>query len=95
MISPEELRAIASWSRDLSEAEFEEARRGISFKSYGKNASICHVGDRLESWTGVAEGLVKMTTTSKSGKTATLAGLRAVVPFDTEMVLTQRPVRSG
>jgi hypothetical protein len=34
---------------DLSEAEFEEARRGISFKGYGKGASICHVGDRLES----------------------------------------------
>ncbi len=30
MIAPEELRAIASWSRDLSEAEFEEARRGTS-----------------------------------------------------------------
>jgi CRP-like cAMP-binding protein len=77
LITPEELRAIASWSRDLSEAEFEEARRGISFKTYGKNASICHVGDRLESWTGVADGLVKMATTSKTGKSATLAGMRS------------------
>jgi CRP-like cAMP-binding protein len=93
LIAPEELRAIASWSRDLSEAEFEEARRGISFRSYGKNASICHVGDRLESWTGVAEGLVKMATTSKSGKTATLAGLRAGAWFGEGTVIKAEPRR--
>ena len=77
MIPPEELRHIAAWSRDLSEDEFEEARRGISFRSYGKGASICHVGDKLDAWTGIAEGLVKMSTTSRAGKSATLAGMRA------------------
>ena len=77
MILPEDLKRIAAWSRDLREEEFEEARRGISFRSYGKGAHICHVGDRMEAWTGVAEGLVKMSTTSKTGKPATLAGMRA------------------
>lgn len=77
VILPEELKRIAAWSRDLREEEFEEARRGISFRSYGKGAHICHVGDRMEAWTGVAEGLVKMSTTSKTGKSATLAGMRA------------------
>ena len=93
MITPEELRAIASWSRDLSEAEFEEARRGISFKSYGKGASICHVGDRLESWTGVADGLVKMATTSKTGKSATLAGMRSGAWFGEGTVIKAEPRR--
>ena len=77
MITPDDLRAIAAWSRDLTQPEFEEARRGVSFRIYGKGSNICHVGDRLESWTGVAEGLVKMSTTSKTGKSATLAGMRA------------------
>lgn len=77
MISAEELRHIAAWSRDLTDAEFEEARRGVTFKAYGKGANICHVGDRMEAWTGVADGLVKMSTTSKTGKSATLAGMRA------------------
>lgn len=76
MISEDELRRIAVWSHDLAPEEFEEARRGTATRVYGKGAYVCHVGDRLESWTGVADGLLKMSTTSRSGKSATLAGLR-------------------
>jgi CRP/FNR family cyclic AMP-dependent transcriptional regulator len=76
LISEDELRRIAAWSNELAPEEFEEARRGTSIKAYGKGAYVCHVGDRLESWTGVADGLLKMSTTSRSGKSATLAGLR-------------------
>lgn len=93
MISPEELRSIAAWSHDLAEDEFEEARRGISIKAYGKGASICLVGDRLDSWTGVVEGLVKMGTTSKTGKSATLAGMRAGAWFGEGTVLKSEPRR--
>ena len=76
MIPAEELRQIASWSLELTPEEFDEARRGTTIKTYGKGAYLCHVGDRLESWTGVADGLLKMSTTSRTGKSATLAGLR-------------------
>lgn len=93
LISPEDLRRIAAWSRDLKPEEFEEARRGISLKSYGKGNYICHVGDRLESWTGVAGGLVKMSTTSKEGKSATLAGLRAGAWFGEGTVIKAEPRR--
>jgi len=93
LISPEEFRRIAAWSRDLTEAEFEEARRGITLKLYGKGSNICHVGDRLESWTGVAEGLVKMSTTSKTGKSATLAGMRGGAWFGEGTVIKAEPRR--
>lgn len=93
MIPPEDLRRIAAWSRDLKAEEFEEARRGVSLKSYGKGNYICHVGDRLEAWTGVAEGLVKMSTTSKEGKSATLAGLRAGAWFGEGTVIKAEPRR--
>lgn len=93
MILPEDLRRIAAWSRDLKPEEFEEARRGVSLKAYGKGAYICHVGDRLESWTGVAEGLVKMSTTSKEGKSATLAGLRSGAWFGEGTVIKAEPRR--
>lgn len=77
MISAERLRQIAFWAADLSEREFEQARRGIVEKSYAKGAYICHRGDRLDSWTGVTAGLVKLSTVSRNGKAVTLAGLRA------------------
>ncbi|MDO8876217.1 MAG: Crp/Fnr family transcriptional regulator [Pseudolabrys sp.] len=77
MISAARLREIAFWSADLSEQEFDHARRGIVEKAYGKGAYICHRGDRLDSWAGVTVGLVKLSTVSRNGKAVTLAGLRA------------------
>lgn len=77
MISAERLRQIAFWSADLSERDFEQARRGIVEKSYPKGSYICHRGDRLDSWAGVTEGVIKLGTVSKTGKAVTLAGLRA------------------
>lgn len=77
MIAAEQLRRIAFWSLDLREPEFEHARRGIVEKSYAKGAYVCHRGDRLDFWTGVTDGLIKLGTVSRSGKAVTLAGLRA------------------
>jgi CRP/FNR family cyclic AMP-dependent transcriptional regulator len=77
VITADQLRNIASWSHDLSEEEIDRVRKGIVEKSYSAGAYICHRGDRLDSWTGVARGLVKLGTVSKSGKAVTLAGLRA------------------
>ncbi|MBS0535164.1 MAG: Crp/Fnr family transcriptional regulator [Proteobacteria bacterium] len=76
MITGDHLRRIAFWSHDLTDAEFERARRGIVEKSYAKGAYVCHRGDRLDSWTGVAEGLLKIASMSRSGKAVTLAGIR-------------------
>jgi CRP-like cAMP-binding protein len=77
VISAERLRQIAFWSGDLTEREFEQARRGIVEKAYAKGAYICHRGDRMESWSGVTVGLIKLATVSRNGKAVTLAGLRA------------------
>ena len=91
MISADHLRQIAFWSHDLSEAEFERARKGIVEKPYAKGAYICHRGDRLDSWTGVASGLVKLGTIAASGKAVTLAGLRAGGWFGEGSVLKDEP----
>jgi CRP/FNR family cyclic AMP-dependent transcriptional regulator len=93
VISPDELRRIATWSHELTAEEFDEARRGISFRLYGKGAAICHVGDRLESWTGIADGLVKMSMTSRAGKAVTLAGMPAGAWFGEGTVIKDEPRR--
>jgi len=77
VIAAEQLRRIAFWSLDLREPEFEHARRGIVEKSYAKGAYVCHRGDRLDFWTGVTDGLIKLGAVSRSGKAVTLAGIRA------------------
>jgi CRP-like cAMP-binding protein len=74
-IAAERLRSIAVWSHDLSEEAFERARAGIIEKSFPKDAYICHRGDKLDAWTGIAAGLVKMSSVSRAGKAVVYAGL--------------------
>jgi CRP/FNR family cyclic AMP-dependent transcriptional regulator len=91
VISSARLREIAFWSSDLSDREIEQARRGIVEKAYAKGASICHRGDRLDSWTGVVSGLIKLSTVSRSGKSVSLAGIRAGGWFGEGTVLKNEP----
>ncbi|MDH3580915.1 MAG: Crp/Fnr family transcriptional regulator [Hyphomicrobiales bacterium] len=87
MISAERLSSIACWSHDLDERAFERARNGIVERSYAKDSYICHRGDHLNAWTGVSSGLIKLGTTSISGKSVTLAGLRTGCWFGEGTVL--------
>jgi CRP/FNR family cyclic AMP-dependent transcriptional regulator len=91
VIAAARLREIAFWSSDLSDQEIEQARRGIIEKAYAKGASICHRGDRLDSWTGVVSGLIKLSTVSRSGKAVSLAGIRAGGWFGEGTVLKNEP----
>jgi CRP-like cAMP-binding protein len=91
VISPDHLRKIAFWSHDLREEEFERARKGIVERSYAKGAYICHRGDRLEQWTGVSSGLIRLGAIAVSGKAVTLAGIREGGWFGEGSVLKDEP----
>ncbi|MBI1386762.1 MAG: cyclic nucleotide-binding domain-containing protein [Rhizobiales bacterium] len=75
MIGREELDRIAFWARMLKPDEAERARRGIVLRRFPAGHYICHRGDRLEYWTGVVTGLVKISAISASGKAMTFAGV--------------------
>ncbi len=66
---------MAYWSGELKEDEFERARRGMTMKSYAKGNYLCHVGDRLEQWTGVVSGIAVIGMTSSKGKATSLIGV--------------------
>ena len=91
MITPDQLRSIAFWSHDLNEQEFAQARQGIVERTFPKGGYICHCGDRLDYWTGVASGLIKLSTVSRSGKAVTLAGVRAGGWFGEGTILKDEP----
>jgi CRP/FNR family cyclic AMP-dependent transcriptional regulator len=91
VVSAEHLWRIAFWSHDLASEELERARKGIVEKAFARGAYICHRGDRLDSWTGVVSGLIKLGTVSTTGKAVTLAGLRAGGWFGEGTVLKDEP----
>jgi CRP-like cAMP-binding protein len=66
---------MAFWADALTEAEAQRALSGLSERRYAAGAYICHRGDRLDAWTGVISGLVKISTISRDGKAMTFAGV--------------------
>lgn len=91
MIAAEQFRRMAFWSVELTEPEFERARRGTVERAYAKGAYVCHRGDQLDAWLGVIDGLLKLGTVSESGKDITLAGLRTGGWFGEGSVLKDEP----
>lgn len=86
-----ELQRIAFWARDLTEAEAERARRGIVERTFSAGAYICHRGDWLDHWTGVVDGLIKISAISESGKAMTFAGIGRGGWFGEGSVLKNEP----
>jgi CRP-like cAMP-binding protein len=73
----EELRRIAFWADALTETEAARALAGISERRFATGTYVCHRGDRLDYWTGVVSGLVKISAISRDGKAMTFAGIGA------------------
>jgi len=80
-MTPDRLRAIAFWARELSDAEIERACRGLVEKTWPAGATIVHRGDAYDYWTGVVAGLVKISSVSSTGKAVSLAGMPAGMWF--------------
>jgi CRP-like cAMP-binding protein len=91
MSSKDDIAGKSAWAAELSRDEIERARKGITERHFSRGAYICHRGDRLDYWTGVAEGLVKISTISQSGKAMTFAGIGAGGWFGEGSVLKDEP----
>ncbi|EKF42458.1 Crp/Fnr family transcriptional regulator [Nitratireductor indicus] len=63
------------WAGELKPDELERARRGLAERVFTKGSYICHRGDRLDYWTGVVDGLIKISAISAAGKAMTFAGV--------------------
>ena len=81
----------AIWAGELTEDELERARRGMVERQYAKGAYICHRGDRLDHWTGIVTGLVKISAISRDGKAMTFAGATDSGWFGEGSVLKDEP----
>ncbi len=86
-MTPERLRAIAFWARELTDAEIDRACRGLVEKTWPVGAYIAHRGDAFDYWTGVVSGLMKIGSISSSGKAVSLAGIPAGMWFGEGSVL--------
>jgi CRP/FNR family transcriptional regulator, cyclic AMP receptor protein len=93
LITPDYLRRIAVWSRELPEREIEMARAGITERSYGPGEFVFLRGDHFEYWAGVISGLIRMGMVSRGGKAMTFTGLTSGAWFGEGTVLKREARR--
>jgi CRP/FNR family transcriptional regulator, cyclic AMP receptor protein len=74
MGAKDDIVAAAIWAAELDPAEIERAKSGLQVRRFARGGYVCHRGDRLDYWTGVVTGLVKISAISKDGKPMTFAG---------------------
>lgn len=91
MNARQDIARSAVWAGELTEEEFERASRTLVERTYPKGGYVCHRGDRLDYWTGVVDGLVKISTISRSGKAMTFAGAASGSWFGEGSVLKDEP----
>lgn len=91
MTAREDIVSRALWAGELIEEELERARRGVVERQFAKGVYICHRGDRLDHWTGVVAGLVKISAISRDGKAMTFAGATNGGWFGEGSVLKDEP----
>lgn len=86
-----DLVQLAIWGGDLTRDEVERASRGVVDKTFVRGSYICHRGDKLDHWTGVIDGLVRIGAVSRSGKAMTFAGVASGAWFGEGSVLKDEP----
>lgn len=91
MTSKVDLVKAQTWAGELAAHEIERASRGITERAFTKGSYICHRGDRMDHWTGVVSGLVKISVISRGGKAITFAGAGAGTWFGEGSVLKNEP----
>ncbi len=79
------------WAGELTAEELERAARGTVERVYQKGVYICHRDDKLDYWTGVADGLIKISAISAQGKAMTFAGAATGSWFGEGSVLKDEP----
>lgn len=75
MQSFDDLLAASSWTQELTPEHLHRVRTTTIVRDYEAECHVCHAGDAANVWVGVIDGLVRMVSTSSSGKSMTFAAL--------------------
>jgi len=75
MVTFEELRSASLWAESLETAALDRAMRETVVREVNPGESVCRVGEAVEYWNGVIDGLVKINKISVEGKSITFTGV--------------------
>jgi CRP-like cAMP-binding protein len=83
----------STWCHLLTPAEFDRVASDAFERHVPAGAYVAHMGDPVEHWTGVIDGLLKMSVTSAQGKVSTLTGACAGAWYGEGSLIKREPRR--
>lgn len=92
MQSFDDLLSASLWTQGLTPDQLQRVRTTTVVRDFPADTHVCHAGDPANAWVGVIDGLVRMDSTSSSGKSMTFAALPAGSWFGEGSVL-KREIR--
>jgi CRP-like cAMP-binding protein len=91
--APYDMVRASAWAGELDEAQFCAILPTLVERTVPTGGYVCRKGEPVEQWIGVVDGLVKLANTSREGRSATFAGLRAGAWFGEGSLLKNEPRR--
>jgi CRP/FNR family transcriptional regulator, cyclic AMP receptor protein len=85
--------AASTWGRVLTQAELDRVISESFEREVPAGGYASRMGQRVEHWTGVIEGVLKMSVTSAGGKVSTLTGINAGGWYGEGSLLKREPRR--
>jgi CRP-like cAMP-binding protein len=79
--------ASSAWGKNISAQQLARVTGDAAELTVGAGQTVCHRGVRADYWYGVIEGLVKVSTVSRSGRPTTFIGIPAAGWFGEGAVL--------
>ena len=89
----DELLKASPWAATLDPQQLSRVKAGICEREAAAGTLFCRKGDQVESWFGMLEGLMKISSDRANGKTSTLTGVSPGGWFGEGSMLKAEPRR--
>ncbi|MCM8596371.1 Crp/Fnr family transcriptional regulator [Accumulibacter sp.] len=89
----DDLLNASRWAKQLTAEELNQIRRDIVVRTIPAGGYLCMKGEAVEYWTGIIDGLTKMTSHWPTGKATSFVGLSSGSWFGEGSLLKDEPRR--
>jgi CRP-like cAMP-binding protein len=92
-MTPDELVRVASWARNLSDAEIARVAPGMRLKELNRGEHLMHLDDVVDAWHGAISGVLRVGMVSDDGQIAGFSAVLGGAWFGEGSILKNEPRR--
>jgi CRP-like cAMP-binding protein len=89
----EDLLRTSVWTRELSTEQLRAVRSAMTERAVAARGFVCRKGEAVDHWFGIIDGVVKLSSDSRTGRSVTFTGVTAGGWFGEGSLLKDEPRR--